>query len=286
MKGNMRKVVAWLLSTGVAGSQRELALQLGYNPSSFSQIINGKVPLSDKFLGRITALEPRINAEWIRTGKGEMLLSAKAVVEAQLVDDGDEMEFYTENTTGAKFYKQGDKLYMTVKHVPYAAFGQFANDSDRLEANLDEWGEETYEVDKLIEESQTEVFNAVLGNMRNGYVDLGQAINMAMERLEWVQKTDGLTGVPSGFPALDAITRGWQDGNLIVIGARPGHGKSAIALNMAVAAAVDNNIPTAFFTLEMANSAAKRLWPQANAKERIRWRTMNGSCWNRPSRKS
>ena len=150
MKGNMRKVVAWLLSTGVAGSQRELALQLGYNPSSFSQIINGKVPLSDKFLGRITALEPRINAEWIRTGKGEMLLSAKAVVEAQLVDDGDEMEFYTENTTGAKFYKQGDKLYMTVKHVPYAAFGQFANDSDRLEANLDEWGEETYEVDKVV----------------------------------------------------------------------------------------------------------------------------------------
>ena len=113
--------------------------------------------------------------------------------------------------------------------------------------------DETYEVDRLIEESQTEVFNAVQGNMRSGYVDLGQAINMAMERLEWVQKTDGLTGVPSGFPALDAITRGWQDGHLIVIGARPGHGKSAIALNMAVAAAVDNNIPTAFFTLEMAN---------------------------------
>ena len=96
--------------------------------------------------------------------------------------------------------------------------------------------DETYEVDRLIEESQTEVFNAVQGNMRSGYVDLGQAINMAMERLEWVQKTDGLTGVPSGFPALDAITRGWQEGNLIVIGARPGHGKSAIALNMAVAA--------------------------------------------------
>ena len=98
--------------------------------------------------------------------------------------------------------------------------------------------DETYEVDWLIEESQSEVYNAVQGNMRSGYVDLGEAINMAIERLEWVQKTDGLTGVPSGFPALDAITRGWQKGNLIVIGARPGHGKSAIALNMAVAAGV------------------------------------------------
>ena len=113
--------------------------------------------------------------------------------------------------------------------------------------------DETYEVDKLIEESQTDVYNAVQGNMRSGYVDLGNALNRALERLEWVQKTDGLTGVPSGFPTLDAITRGWQDGNLIVIGARPGHGKSAIALNMATCAAIDNNIPTAFFTLEMAD---------------------------------
>ena len=111
--------------------------------------------------------------------------------------------------------------------------------------------DETYEVDRLIDESQSLVFNAVQGNMRSGYVDIGNALNRALDRLQWVQKTDGLTGVPSGFPSLDAITRGWQDGNLIVIGARPGHGKSAIALNMAKCAAVDHNVPTAIFTLEM-----------------------------------
>lgn len=111
--------------------------------------------------------------------------------------------------------------------------------------------DETYEVDRLIEESQTEVFNAVQGNMRKDYVDIGDTMNRALDRLQWVQKTDGLTGVPSGFPSLDAITRGWQEGNLIIIGARPGQGKSALALNMAKAAAVDNNTPTAFFTLEM-----------------------------------
>ena len=113
--------------------------------------------------------------------------------------------------------------------------------------------DETYEVDKLIEESQKEVYNAVQGNMRGEYVDVGNALNMALDRLQLMQKTEGLTGVPSGFPSLDAITRGWQDGNLIVIGARPGHGKSAIALNMASAAAIDHNIPTAFFTLEMSD---------------------------------
>ena len=111
--------------------------------------------------------------------------------------------------------------------------------------------DETYPVDELIQESQKDVFDAVQGNRRSGYVEFGNVLNRALDRLQWVQKTDGLTGVPSGFPSLDEITRGWQDGNLIVIGARPGHGKSAIALNMAKAAAIDHNVPTAFFTLEM-----------------------------------
>ena len=111
--------------------------------------------------------------------------------------------------------------------------------------------DETCPVDQLIEDAQTEVYHAVEGNLRGSYVDIGKALNEALERLEWIQKNDGLTGVPSGFPSLDTITRGWQNGNLIVIGARPGHGKSAIALNMAKCAAVDNGIPTAIFTLEM-----------------------------------
>ena len=111
--------------------------------------------------------------------------------------------------------------------------------------------DETYDVDKLINESQTEVYNAVQGNMRSGYVVIGEALNKALERIQRSQQSTGLTGVPSGFPSLDAITMGWQKGNLIVVGARPGHGKTAIALNMARAAAIDHNIPTAFFTLEM-----------------------------------
>ena len=111
--------------------------------------------------------------------------------------------------------------------------------------------DETYDVDKLISESQTEVYDAVQGNMRSAYVELGDALNKALERIQRSQQSTGLTGVPSGFPSLDSITMGWQPGNLIVIGARPGHGKTAIALNMARAAAIDHGIPTAFFTLEM-----------------------------------
>ena len=103
----------------------------------------------------------------------------------------------------------------------------------------------------LIEESQSSVFNAVQGNISGGYVDIGDAVNRSMQRIQAQQKAQGLTGIPSGFPTLDGITMGWQPGNLIIIGARPSHGKTAIGLNMARFAAVEQGIPTAFFSLEM-----------------------------------
>ncbi len=145
---NLRKVVIYLMEQGKAGSQRELAATLGYNPSAFSQILNGRVPVSEKFLGRLSALDPRINLDWVRHNTGEMLLPVDPVVEARMVSD-DDLEYLSANSKGCKFYKRGNRLFMTVRHVPYAAFGQFVNDSDRLDPVEDEWSEETYEVDRL-----------------------------------------------------------------------------------------------------------------------------------------
>ncbi len=145
---NLRKVVTYLMEQGKAGSQRELAATLGYNPSAFSQILNGRVPVSEKFLGRLSALDPRINLDWVRHNTGEMLLPVDPVVEARMVSD-DDLEYLSANSKGCKFYKRGNRLFMTVRHVPYAAFGQFVNDSDRLDPVEDEWSEETYEVDRL-----------------------------------------------------------------------------------------------------------------------------------------
>lgn len=149
MNDNLKKTVKWLIMQGKAGSQRELALQLGYNPSAFSQILNGHVPVSDKFLMRLSSFEPLLNIDWVRTGRGSMLSFPNGVKEDVPQGEDGELEFYSENTHGVRFYRKGKQLFMTVKHVPYAAFGQFANDSDRLEPLNDEWGEETYEVDRL-----------------------------------------------------------------------------------------------------------------------------------------
>ena len=83
----LKKVVKWLIFSGFAENEKELAELLGYTKSSFSQILNGKVPLSDKFLDKICSLDNNINKVWILENKGEMLKSSNntpAVAEPQL----------------------------------------------------------------------------------------------------------------------------------------------------------------------------------------------------------
>jgi replicative DNA helicase len=64
---------------------------------------------------------------------------------------------------------------------------------------------------------------------------------------------DGLTGVPSGFTALDRVTSGWQKSDLVIIAARPAMGKTAFVLSVLRNAAVDHNRPVAIFSLEMSS---------------------------------
>ncbi len=64
-------------------------------------------------------------------------------------------------------------------------------------------------------------------------------------------RTDGISGIPSGFEKLDRITSGWQNGELIAIGARPAMGKTAFVLSMVKNIAIDMNFPVSIFSLEM-----------------------------------
>ncbi len=144
----VKKVMRWLISGGYASSQRELAQLMGYRESSLSQIVNGRVPLSMKFLNRLCALDHNIRLEWLLTGEGVMIVHPHAELVPASFDETQDAEFYNTNSKGVRFYKKGERWFMTVRHVPFAAFGQFANESDRLDPAFDEWSEETYEVDR------------------------------------------------------------------------------------------------------------------------------------------
>ena len=74
----VKKVINWLVFMEYAENERELAEKLGYTKSSFSQIVNGKVPLSERFVQKLASVDRNINEVWIRTGEGNMLNSVEA----------------------------------------------------------------------------------------------------------------------------------------------------------------------------------------------------------------
>lgn len=114
--------------------------------------------------------------------------------------------------------------------------------------------EETTDVFDLLDEAEASLFGVAEGNIRKNYDKMSQLIKLALDEIDKAQKNkSGVTGVPSGFTALDKVTNGWQRSDMIVIAARPAMGKTAFVLSMARNMAVDFKQPVAIFSLEMSS---------------------------------
>ena len=112
--------------------------------------------------------------------------------------------------------------------------------------------EDTTDVFDLLDKSEQSLFEITEGNLRRSYAGMGELVKKSIEQIEALKdKTDGLTGVPTGFSELDRETSGWQKSDLVIVAARPGMGKTAFVLSMARNAAVDFEQPVAIFSLEM-----------------------------------
>ena len=102
--------------------------------------------------------------------------------------------------------------------------------------------------------SMQHVLEALCENspLENHLHTLTQVMEETIGLIERRQATarGGLTGIPTGLERLDEITGGWQNGNLIYVAGRPGDGKSALALHMALTAA-QAGTPVVIYTLEM-----------------------------------
>jgi replicative DNA helicase len=107
----------------------------------------------------------------------------------------------------------------------------------------------------LIERAEAVLFKIGHDGGSSEMRSLEAILHDEIDKLEELSKTDvGLTGTPSGFADLDALTGGFQPGNLIVLAARPSMGKSAAATNIAEYAAVEAGVPVALFSLEMSET--------------------------------
>ncbi len=121
--------------------------------------------------------------------------------------------------------------------------------------------EESTDVFELLDKSEKGLFDIAQQNMGRMVENMSSLASKALKQLEELRdRTDGLTGVPTGFTHLDRLTSGWQPSDLIIVAARPAMGKTSFTLSLAKNAATEYGRPVAIFSLEMsALQLAQRL---------------------------
>ena len=113
--------------------------------------------------------------------------------------------------------------------------------------------DETTDVFDLLDSAESKLYEVTQGNIKRSSETAQDLVMQAKKRIEEISNKSGLSGVPSGFDKVDKLTSGWQPSDLVIIAARPGMGKTALTLSMARNIAVGQNIPVAFFSLEMSS---------------------------------
>ncbi len=103
-----------------------------------------------------------------------------------------------------------------------------------------------------LEDTQNKLFALAESNQSQRLLSMWELVPDTFSIIEkHLHNQETYTGVPSGFSGLDKMTSGFQNSEMIIIGARPSMGKTALALSMIHHIAIQKNIPTGIFSLEM-----------------------------------
>jgi replicative DNA helicase len=120
---------------------------------------------------------------------------------------------------------------------------------------------------ELLDDAEQRIFMVAQARAREGFTRIKELLWPTMERIEALQhggKT--ITGVASGFADLDELTSGFQPADLVIVAARPSMGKTAFTLNIAQHAAIEDQVPVAFFSLEMSKESLVQRMLTAEAR--------------------
>ncbi len=140
-------------------------------------------------------------------------------------------------------------------------------------------------VDDTVDRAQQEVYSVTEKRSSEDYAPLSAIMEATLDEIEAISAHDGsLRGVPTGFAELDELVNGFQGGQMIIVAARPGMGKSTIGLDFCRAASIANNQTSVFFSLEMSRSEITMRLLSAEAKvplTHIRGGGMVEEDWNK-----
>ena len=104
----------------------------------------------------------------------------------------------------------------------------------------------------LVEMAEQKIFAVAEGRENKGFTHIRDALVQVYDRLHLLaeNKTEAL-GMPTGFSGLDRVLVGLGKSDLVLVGARPGMGKTSFAMNLATHAAITTKKTVCIFSLEM-----------------------------------
>ncbi len=113
------------------------------------------------------------------------------------------------------------------------------------------------EVRQVLDEAESKIFAIAEDGARGqqGFQEIQPLLGKVVERIDELYNRDNpndITGVPTGFADLDKMTSGFQPGDLVIVAGRPSMGKTALSLNIGEHVAVEQGLPVAVFSMEMA----------------------------------
>ena len=111
---------------------------------------------------------------------------------------------------------------------------------------------EEEDVNSILDKAEKLIFEISDARVEGGYIHIKELLKESIETIEALYyKKSHITGIPTGFIDFDIKTAGLQKGDFIVVAGRPSMGKSAFVSNIVEYVGVEENIPVAFFSLEM-----------------------------------
>ncbi len=148
---------------------------------------------------------------------------------------------------------------------------------------------DTGEVDQVVDRAQAEIYAVTEQRTSEDYAPLAEIMEGTLDEIEAIGSRGGtMVGVPTGFTDLDNLTNGLHPGQLVVVAARPGLGKSTLALDFARSASIKSGLTSVIFSLEMTRNEITMRLLSAEARvglHHMRTGSLGDDDWTKLARK-
>lgn len=150
-------------------------------------------------------------------------------------------------------------------------------------------GADGADVAEIVDRAQAEIYDVADRRTSEDFVPLEDLLQPTMDEIDAIASNGGISrGVPTGFTELDEVTNGLHPGQMIIVAARPGVGKSTLGLDFMRSCSIKHRLASVIFSLEMSKSEIVMRLLSAEAKIKLsdmRSGRMNDDDWTRLARR-